>query len=99
MNKALNQTAKRSPGILAVRGADLSSLKKSEDKGGVYAYEDGTQADTVQILHDHGLNYARLRIWVNSPDGYHGKTQLLEMAKRLQSYKMNLLVDFHYADS
>ena len=99
MNKDLHHTAKRSPGIVAVRGADISSLKKSEDKGGTYAYEDGTQADALQILHDHGMNYARIRVWVNSPDGYHGKAQLLEMAKRLQPYKMNLLVDFHYSDS
>jgi arabinogalactan endo-1,4-beta-galactosidase len=84
---------------LTVRGADISSLKKSEDKGGVYAYEDGRQADALQILRDHGLNYARLRVWVNSPDGYHGKTQILEMAKRLQKKELKLLVDFHYADS
>ena len=84
---------------LTVMGADISSLKKSEDKGGVYAYEDGTQADALEILHDHGLNYARLRVWVNSPDGYHGKSQMLEMAKRLKKNKIKLLIDFHYADS
>ena len=98
-DKNLKHTAKQSPGTLVVRGADISSLKKSEDKGGVYAYEDGTQADALKILHDHGLNYARIRVWMNSPDGYHGKAQLLEMAKRLKRNKMKLLVDFHYADS
>jgi arabinogalactan endo-1,4-beta-galactosidase len=84
---------------LSVMGADISSLKKSEDKGGVYAYEDGTQADALKILHDHGLNYARIRVWVDSPDGYHGNAQILEMAKRLKKNKIRLLVDFHYADS
>lgn len=84
---------------LTVMGADISSLKKSEDMGGVYAYEDGIQADALKILHDHGMNYARIRVWVDSPDGYHGKTQLLEMAKRLKLNKIKLLVDFHYADS
>ena len=84
---------------LTIMGADISSLKKSEDKGGVYAYEDGTQADALMILHDHGLNYARIRVWVNSPDGYHGKSQMLEMAKRLKKNKIKLLVDFHYVDS
>jgi arabinogalactan endo-1,4-beta-galactosidase len=84
---------------LPVRGADISSLKKSEDKGGVYRYDDGTPADALAILKDHGLNYARFRVWVNSPDGYHGKTQLLEMARRLDQYQLHLLVDFHYADS
>jgi arabinogalactan endo-1,4-beta-galactosidase len=85
--------------VLSVRGADISSLKKSEDKGGIYAYENGRQADALEILHDHGLNYARLRVWVDSPDGYHGKSQLLEVAKRLKQKDIRLLVDFHYADS
>lgn len=86
-------------GFLSVMGADISSLKKSEDKGGVYAYEDGTQADALKILSDHGMNYARIRVWVDSPDGYHRKTQLLEMAKRVKQSNMRLLVDFHYSDS
>jgi len=80
-------------------GADISSLKKSEDFGGVYAYADGTQADALKILKDHGMNYARIRVWLNSPDGYHRKTQLLEMAKRLKLHEIKLLVDFHYSDS
>jgi len=48
----------KSPGraALTMMGADISSLKKSEDKGGVYAYEDGIDADTLKILHDHGFH-------------------------------------------
>lgn len=84
---------------LSIRGADISSLKKSEDMGGVYADENDHQDDALKILHDHNMNYARIRVWVNSPDGYHGKTQLLEMAKRLKDLNIKLLVDFHYADS
>jgi arabinogalactan endo-1,4-beta-galactosidase len=83
---------------LSIMGADISSLKKSEDKGGVYAYEDGTTNDALKILHDHGLNYARIRVWVDSPDGYHGIAQLLEMAKRLKEQNIKLLVDFHYSN-
>jgi arabinogalactan endo-1,4-beta-galactosidase len=85
--------------LLDIRGADISSLKKSEDKGGVYAYEDGRTGDALEILHDHGMNYARIRVWVDSPDGYHQKEQLLEMAKRLKTNGLKLLVDFHYSDS
>ena len=84
---------------LSIMGADISSLKKSEDKGGIYATTDGTTGDALTILHDHGLNYARLRVWVYSPDGYHGKAQLLEMAQRLKSNDLKLLVDFHYSDT
>lgn len=84
---------------LSILGADISSLKKSEDKGGIYYDENGEPADALKILRDHGLNYARVRVWVDSPDGYHGKTQLLEMAKRYQANGLKLLVDFHYSDT
>ena len=84
---------------LSILGADISSLKKSEDMGGVYRYADGTQADALQILKDHGLNYARLRVWVDTADGYHDKAEILEMASRLKNKGIKLLVDFHYSDN
>jgi arabinogalactan endo-1,4-beta-galactosidase len=84
---------------LPVMGADISSLIKSEAMGGVYAGESGVYGDALSILRAHGLNYARIRVWVNSPDGYHGLGQLLEIAKRLKEQKIKLLVDFHYSDS
>lgn len=83
---------------LSILGADISSLKKSEDKGGVYKYSDGTQADALQILKDNGLNYARLRVWVDPADGYHNKEKILAMALRLKAQGIKLLVDFHYSD-
>jgi arabinogalactan endo-1,4-beta-galactosidase len=84
---------------LSILGADISSLKKSEDMGGVYRYADGTEADALQILKDHGLNYARLRVWVDPADGYHDQGEILEMALRLKSLDISLLVDLHYSDS
>ena len=84
---------------LSILGADISSLKKSEDMGGVYRYPDGTQADALQILKDNGLNYARLRVWVDPIDGYHGKAEILAMAVRLKNLDIKLLVDFHYSDN
>ena len=83
---------------LSILGADISSLKKSEDFGGVYKYSDGTQADALQILKDNGMNYARRRVWVDPADGYHDKDEIVEMAKRIQGAGMKLLVDFHYSD-
>jgi arabinogalactan endo-1,4-beta-galactosidase len=84
---------------LSILGADISSLKKSEDMGGVYKTSDGTQADALQILKDNGLNYARLRVWVDPADGYHNKAEILAMAVRLKSLGIKLLVDFHYSDN
>jgi arabinogalactan endo-1,4-beta-galactosidase len=83
---------------LSILGADISSLNKSEAKGGLYKYSDETQADALQILKDNGLNYARLRVWVDPADGNHDKAEILAMALRLKSQGIKLLVDFHYSD-
>ncbi|WP_377268866.1 glycosyl hydrolase 53 family protein [Peterkaempfera sp. SMS 1(5)a] len=84
---------------LTVRGADVSTLKKSEDKGGVYRNADGTTGDALTILHSAGMNYARLKVWVNPADGYNNKARVLTMAKRIKALGMGLLIDFHYSDS
>jgi arabinogalactan endo-1,4-beta-galactosidase len=84
---------------LSILGADISSLKKSEDLGGIYKGADGTPQDALQILKDHGLNYARLRVWVDPADDYHNKAEILEMAARLKKQGIKLLVDFHYSDN
>lgn len=84
---------------LTVLGADISSLKKSEDLGGIYKDADGAPGDALQILKAHGLNYARLRVWVDPADGYHNKARLLQIAPRLKSLGIKLLVDFHYSDN
>lgn len=83
---------------LAVRGGDLSTLKKSEDKGGVYQYASGSTGDAMTILNSNGMNYARFKVWVNPADGYNTKTQVLAMAKRAKALGMGVLVDFHYSD-
>lgn len=87
------------PQPLSILGADVSSLKKSVDKGGIYAYEDGTPGDALDILRAHGLNYIRLRVWVDPPDGYHDKAELLEMATQAAKRGLKVLVDFHYSDA
>jgi arabinogalactan endo-1,4-beta-galactosidase len=84
---------------LSILGADISSLKKSEDLGGIYKDAGGTPMDALQVLKDHGLNYARLRVWVDPADGYHNKDEILAMAARLKKQDIKLLVDFHYSDN
>ena len=84
---------------LSILGADISSLNKSEDLGGIYRDVSGAPMDALQVLKDHGLNYARLRVWVDPADGYHNKDKLLEMALRLKELDIKLLVDFHYSDN
>jgi arabinogalactan endo-1,4-beta-galactosidase len=83
---------------LSVLGADVSSLEKSEDKGGVYRDDRGRPGDALRILRDHGLNWIRLRVWVDPADGYHDKAELLTMAKRAKALGIKVLVDLHYSD-
>jgi arabinogalactan endo-1,4-beta-galactosidase len=83
----------------SIHGADISSLAKSEAKGGVYRTSSGTTGDAVTILKNAGMNYARLKVWVNPADGYNNKTRVLAMAKRVKAAGMKLLVDFHYSDT
>jgi arabinogalactan endo-1,4-beta-galactosidase len=90
---------------LSILGADVSSLKKSEDFGGIY--RDVGRHDrrhrrppsALEILADHGLNYARFRVWVNPADGYHDQDELVQMARRARSAGLKVLVDLHYSDS
>ena len=84
---------------LTVRGADISSLHKSEEYGGVYRTRTGDESDALRILNSYGMNWARLRVWVDPADGYHDKNELLLMAKRLKKNDIQLLVDLHYSDT
>lgn len=84
---------------LSVKGSDISSLAKSEALGGVYRTGSGTAGDALAILRSSGMNYARLKVWVNPADGYNNKARVLAMAKRVKAQGMRLLVDFHYSDT
>lgn len=82
-----------------IKGADISTLQAIEDAGGKY-YDNGVERDLLDILKDRGVNAIRLRIW-NDPvlaDGYNDKAHTVEMAKRVKTAGLNLLIDFHYSD-
>lgn len=86
-------------------GADISFLPQMEDRGRKF-YENGKEIDAIELLHEHGFNYIRLRIFVNpenkngySPErGFCDLEHTLEMAKRIKEAGMKLLLDFHYSD-
>jgi arabinogalactan endo-1,4-beta-galactosidase len=86
-------------GGLSIRGGDVSSLKKNEDKGAVYFNASGQQGDALAILRSGGMNWARLKVWVNPADGYNNKARVLTMATRIKAQGMKLLIDFHYSDT
>ncbi|MDT0265162.1 glycosyl hydrolase 53 family protein [Streptomyces sp. DSM 44915] len=82
-----------------IRGVDVSSLPKAEDLGAVYRRADGSTADALTILAENGANWVRLKVWVNSPDGYHDAARVCAVARRAAALGLRTLVDFHYSDS
>ncbi|MFJ5228137.1 arabinogalactan endo-beta-1,4-galactanase [Streptomyces sp. NPDC088400] len=83
---------------LSVKGGDVSTLAKNEAFGATYRTADGTSGNALGVLRGAGMNYARLKVWVNPADGYNDKKNVLAMATRIKAQGMKLLVDFHYSD-
>jgi arabinogalactan endo-1,4-beta-galactosidase len=88
-----------------IMGADVSMLRQIELSGGKY-YVNGIEEDCLQILKDHGVNWIRLRIWVNPKDangdglggGNNDLAKTVEIAARAKKLGMKVLIDFHYSD-
>ncbi len=89
-----------------IMGMDISSLLVEEASGVVYYNEDGEEEDLLKILADAGINYVRVRVWVDPYDsdgnGYGGGNcdadTAAEIGARAAEYGIRLCVDFHYSD-
>ncbi len=89
-----------------IMGADVSSLISLENSGVVYYDFDGNVQDPLLTMQQSGVNYIRVRVWVDPYDtdgnGYGGGNCDIETAAqigaRAAQYGMKLLVDFHYSD-
>lgn len=90
---------------LQIRGADVSMTEEVEQLGGVFSDAAG-ERDLFRILSDHGVNLARLRVWVDPRDvdgsPYQGGTNdldaTLRLAERARAAGLALMVDLHYSD-
>lgn len=86
-------------------GADVSMLHEVEQKGGKF-YEGGVQKDALQILSANGMNYVRLRLWVDPYDSqgnpYGGGTNdlatTIALAQRAKAKGMGVMLDFQLSD-
>ena len=79
------------------RGADLS-FEPQEEAAGARFTDNGTPGSPLGILNRHGINYVRLRLWVNPPAGYSDLASDLRMAKRIRAAGDKLYLDIHYSD-
>lgn len=89
-----------------IRGVDVSTVIALEKSGVVFRDFDGNEEDLFKILRDNGVNYIRVRVWVNPFDdngnsfggGGNDLQTAIEIGKRAAKYDLPLLVDFHYSD-
>jgi arabinogalactan endo-1,4-beta-galactosidase len=89
-NKALPQIA---------RGADVGWLSQMENAGRIWRDSNGVQKDLFDILDDYCINSIRLRVWVTPANGWNGKQDVVNVAKRAAAKGYRLMIDFHYSDS
>ncbi|MGH1362947.1 MAG: glycosyl hydrolase 53 family protein [Calditrichia bacterium] len=80
------------------RGVDVSYLQKVEDSGGTFRVG-GVPRDALEVFAENGVNAVRLRVWNNPADGYSNLQKTLEIATRVKTAGMQLLLDFHYSDT
>jgi len=86
-------------GRVDIQGADVSQLLKNEQHGAVYRDAHGRRDDALRILQSNGVNYLRLKVWVDPADGYSDRDDVLLVARRAKALGLKLLVDFHYSDA
>ena len=87
-------------------GMDVSSVLSLEAAGVKYYDYDGAERDLFELLAENGVNYIRVRVWVDPFDadgnGYGGGNCDINVAReiglRATANGMKLLVDFHYSD-
>lgn len=97
-----------------ILGMDISYWSEQLDRGATYAHADGNPMDLLDLFKSHGINYIRLRTFVDpwaqygyasnaactgKSQPYNGKEDIVRMAKRIKAAGMGFLLDFHYSDT
>jgi len=95
---ALAQTAPPTPFLL---GADISALD-SPGRGRLPAYqEEGKPSDELTILHHHGWNAFRVRVFVSPVRNAPNNTleAAIPLARQIKASGATLILDIHYSDT
>ncbi|MBT2594850.1 glycosyl hydrolase 53 family protein [Arthrobacter sp. ISL-72] len=79
-------------------GADFSFTLQEEATNN-HVSENGETRPVEQILAGNGVNYSRLRLWVNPESGKNDLSSALAMGKRSNAAGMKLLLNLHYSDT
>lgn len=114
VSSSSSQVALYKPGDPIV-GMDISYWSEQLDNGVSYVDTDGRRIDLLELFANHGVNFIRLRIFVDpsAPYGYtstaggcagkatayNGVDDIIRMAHRIKAAGMGFLLDFHYSDT
>lgn len=98
-----------------ILGMDISYWSEQLDGGTTYIDTDGQTKDLLDLFKNHGINFIRLRTFVDptapygytstaggcsgKPNPYNGKDDIIRMAKKIKAAGMGFLLDFHYSDT
>jgi arabinogalactan endo-1,4-beta-galactosidase len=97
-----------------ILGADISSVQEAVDQGTLYVDTDAQQKGLLELLENHGFNYARLRTFVDpgaeygyasgsgcpaKAEAYADRDHTVAFAREVKAAGMGLLLDFHYSDT
>jgi arabinogalactan endo-1,4-beta-galactosidase len=93
----------QAPAAEFMAGADISALTVHEQRGAIYR-DAGTPGGAIDILRDHGVNWFRLRLFVNpnpasDPFVANDLNYTIALAQRAKASGAKLLLDFHYSDT
>lgn len=94
--------------VAFARGADVSwasemeyDMEHNPSRINGSAFKDSKgNAGLFPVLKGAGINAIRLRVWVKPEDanGWSGKDDVVNMAKRATEAGMSVMIDFHYSD-
>lgn len=80
-------------------GADISGTLEQEARGIVNYNSNKKPMENTSLMKEFGLNAIRLKVWVNSENGFNTPKHVLELARRAQMQGMEIMIDFHYSDT
>jgi len=70
-----------------------------ESAGKTWKGTNGVVQRLESILASGGMNYVRLRMWVNPANGFYNLAYNLQYAVRVKNLGLGLYLDFHYSDT
>lgn len=89
-----------------IKGADVSMLKQLEENGAKFYDESNNEKECMTILKEYGVNWIRIRSWVDPTDdkgnplggGNNDKNTTVLLVERAKKLGLNVLLDLHYSD-